>query len=123
MNKAGIFNNLEVKVINDHIHIIATDEIEKRTVLTGVGGKIYYYKHYLNNEIKNPDIMNPIIYYIKTANQKYDRIISIDSFSIVRYLFSNYNDHDNNVEIIKVLDKNEIITLCVITSKNIKKVI
>lgn len=40
--------------------------------------------------------MKPIIYYIKTANQKYDRIISINSFSIVRYLFSNYNEHDNN---------------------------
>lgn len=65
--------------------------------------------------------MVPIIYYIKTANQKYDRIISIDSFSIVRYLFSNYKEHENNAEIIKVLDKNEIITLCVIASKNLKK--
>ena len=50
--KAGIFNNLEVKAINGYIHIIATDQIEKRILLTVVGGKIYYYKQYLNNEIK-----------------------------------------------------------------------
>ena len=52
LNKAGIFNNLEDKAINGHIHIIASDDIEKRKLLTVVGGKIYYYKQYLNNEIK-----------------------------------------------------------------------
>ena len=121
LNKNGIYNNLEVKLLNNHIYIRAKEDINNNTLITTVGGKIYFYKQYLKDEVPKHDMMSPIIHYFETANKLYDRIISINPFSIIKYLFYIENENESNLKIIKILDKQKQIILCAITSKEIMK--
>ena len=96
---------------NNNIFIVATKDILKNTLLTLVGGIIYYNKDLKKinyfNENKNNKTMQ--LMFFKTAKSAYDRIIKISKNSIINFLFPLNGNKENNLEIIKILNSDNLI--------------
>lgn len=121
LNKKGIFYNIKADNKDGKVYLMATENIPDNTLLTIVGGKIYYNYQYIKDKIDMPDKMSPIIPYFETANRAYDRIISVCPLSIVRFLFTSLSDGEGNLQLKKIIDSEENILLCVLTNGLIKK--
>jgi integrase len=120
--RKGIFYNIKAIRKNGIICIESTNKLEKLTLITIIGGTIFYNKNYnnifLNDNSKTKKKL--LLIYFKTAKASYDRIINVSKNSIINYFFPETND-EANLEIIKIVDKQNLIKLIVVTKRIINK--
>ena len=106
----GIYYNIKAIKENGIICIESTNTLEKLTLITIIGGTVYYNKNYqnifLNDNSKTKKYL--ALLYFKTAKTSYDRIIRVSKNSIVNYLFPETNN-EANLEIMKIVDKGNLI--------------
>lgn len=122
LNKEGIYYNMKMEFNNGIYYVKSTNEIKENTLITIISGRIYYYKNYINNELESEEKQNLIIYYFRTANHLYDRIISIKKESLTNYLFPKLDGINSNLIIKKIITlANGNIILCIVTKDLIKK--
>ena len=123
LNRQGIYYNLGIKETKNIKMIMATNDIQKNTLIAIVGGKIFYCKDVgkLEYSLKGSVIESKYILYFRTAKYMYDRIIKIKENSIVNFLFNDNQPGEPNLDIKKISDENSKIRLIIITNKIIKK--
>jgi hypothetical protein len=123
LNKKGIFNNIRFIMKDKDILIKADNDIAKNTIITIVGGKVYYLKD-IQNIIsnKNKEFKKPLILlYFKTANSTYDRYICVAKNSIVNFFFPKDKINEFNLDLLKIVDTNGFIKLIIVAKRIIKK--
>lgn len=122
-NKNGFYFNMKAVYNKGNINIVATKDILKNTLITLIGGNIYYYKDFkkINPLSETENNKNIILLYFKTAKCAYDRIIEIPKKSIINYFLHANSKKDNNLEIIRILDSDNLIKLIVLSNKIIKR--
>ena len=123
LNKKGIYNNIKLIIKEEEIYFEAINNISKGTLISVIGGKIYYLKnvkHLFSKE--NKKFNEPILLlYFKTANCNYDRYIKLSENSTIKYFFSKNNSKDSNLDILKIVDLEGYIELIIISNKLIEK--
>lgn len=121
LNEEGIFYNIKMEFNNDTLYAKATNNFDTNTLITVIGGQVFYYKELINNKIEKKYLKGPIIPYFRTAKKLYDRIIALNPISLVSFLFHDIKKLEENLEIKKIIDEKEKIILCVVAKKLIKK--
>ena len=75
----------------------------------------------MKGKIEKKYMMTKIIYYFKTANKLYDRIITIKPISLPAYLLSKIESLEENLSIIILVNEEKKVFLGIITIREIKK--
>lgn len=75
----------------------------------------------MKGKIEKKYMMTKIIYYYKTANKLYDRIITINPINLPAYLFSKIESLEENLSIIILVNEEKKVFLGIITIREIKK--
>ena len=120
--KEGIFYNIKMEFNHGIYYAKSTSLIKKNTLITIVGGKIFYYKNFIEKDKELDDKNNLIINYFKTANYLYDRIIEINKKSLANFLFPKLEGIIENLFIKKIIgQRNGNIILCIVAKDLIKK--
>ena len=122
LNKIGVYNNLRVVSKNGDLLLECLSDISKNTLITIIGGSIYFSKNHKNINLGKESKMKNFVslVYFKTAKSDYDRYIKVSKNSIVNSLFPK-SKNEPNLDAIKIVDDKDIIRLIIVSNKDIKK--
>ena len=122
-NKNGLFYNIRAENQDGKIFLKSTNNIKKKTLITLVGGTIYYLKRHNKMKITKDRNNKPEIafLYFKTAKKAYDRIIVVPKTSPINFMYDESSNKTPNLKLLKAVDSNNLIKLLVISSRDIKE--
>lgn len=122
-NKNGLFSNIRAENQDGKIFLKSTNNIKKKTLITLVGGTIYYLKRHNKMKITKDRNNKPEIafFYFKTAKKAYDRIIVVPKTSPINFMYEESSNKTPNLKLLRAVDSNNLIKLLLISSRDIKE--